>query len=367
MSGDGTNLSIVVPVYRSGNTLVALCDRLDSVMEGGSTGWELVLVDDGSPDESWRVVSELQAANPERIVAVQLMRNFGQHNALMCGLRHARGKYIVTMDDDLQHPPEEIPKLLEAIEVSGSDVVYGVPDERKHHRWRNLGSVLVTAFYRLVFKTKVRPSAFRIIRREVVEAILSYNLNYTYIDGLLAWNTERIGQVTVEHHARASGCSGYSLRKLLVLAMNLFTNFSLLPLQLVTLAGFLASLGGFAAGAYYLAKYLFAQIAVPGYASTIIAILVLGGLQLLSLGIIGEYLGRMHLNVNRKPQYTVRTVLPAGRDGRASPDILCQRASAESPQSDSQGGEPRAAGDPSNCPHSLDSANGNTQSTTRTS
>jgi len=193
-----------------------------------------------------------------------------------------------------------------------------VPDARKHRRWRNLGSALVTAFYRLVFKTKVQTSAFRIMRREVVEAILSYNLNYTYIDGLLAWNTQRIGQVTVEHHPRANGRSGYSLGKLLVLAMNLFTNFSLLPLQLVTLAGFLASLGGFAAGAYYLAKYLFAQIAVPGYASTIIAILVLGGLQLLALGIIGEYIGRVHLNINRKPQYTVRQVL-GGAIREASP------------------------------------------------
>jgi undecaprenyl-phosphate 4-deoxy-4-formamido-L-arabinose transferase len=295
------------------------------------------------------------------------MRNCGQHNALMCGLRHARAKYVVTMDDDLQHPPEEIPKLLAALEASGNDVVYGVPDARKHGRWRNLGSVLVTAFYRLVFKTKVQPSPFRIMRREVVEAILSYNLNYTFIDGLLAWNTQRIGQITVEHHPRATGRSGYSLSKLLVLAMNLFTNFSLLPLQLVSLAGLLASLGGFAAGAYYLAKYLFAQIAVPGYASTIVAILVLGGLQLLSLGIIGEYLGRMHLNVNRKPQYTVRTVLPASRDGRPNPESSLQRASAESPQSDPQDVKPRAADELSNCAHGADLANGKTPRTKRTS
>jgi undecaprenyl-phosphate 4-deoxy-4-formamido-L-arabinose transferase len=166
----------------------------------------------------------------------------------------------------------------------------------------------VNAFFRIVFRTRVTVSSFRIIRRELLDAILSYDLNFTYIDGLLAWNTQRVGQIAVDHHPRSHGRSGYSLSKLVVLAMNLFTNFSLLPLQLVSLAGFGAALGGFGAGAYYLAKYLFAQIAVPGYASTIIAILALGGLQLLGLGILGEYLGRVHLNMNRKPQYTVRHV-----------------------------------------------------------
>ena len=312
VTSDSVDLSVVIPVYLAGGSLRTLADRLFELLDATGLRNEVVLVDDASPDDSWDVAAEIHSAAPGRVTTIRLTRNFGQHNALMCGLRHARGKYIITMDDDLQHPPEEIPKLLEAIEGSGNDVVYGVPDARKHRGWRNLGSALVTAFYRLVFKSKVQPSAFRIMRREVVEAILSYDLNYTFIDGLLAWNTQRIGQVTVEHHPRRNGRSGYSLSKLLVLAMNLFTNFSLLPLQMVSLLGFLAALCGFGVGAYYLAQYLFAQIAVPGYASTIIAILVLGGLQLLALGILGEYLGRVHLNINRKPQYTVREVLEAG-------------------------------------------------------
>ena len=325
------DLSVVIAVYRGRTSLPHLVDRLSAVLRPLKLSYELVLVDDASPDGAWETISDLQAAHPDDIVAIELMRNFGQHNALMCGLRHARGRYIVTMDDDLQHPPEEIPKLIETIECTGADVVYGVPDHRKHRRWRNLGSVLVTAFYRLVFKTRVQPSAFRIMRREVVEAILSYNLNYTYIDGLLAWNTQQIGQVTVEHHPRANGRSGYSLRKLLVLAMNLFTNFSLLPLQLVSLAGFLAAMGGFATGAYYLGQFLFAQIAVPGYASTIVAILVLGGLQLLALGIIGEYLGRVHLNINRKPQYTVRQVRSVTTQGASlgSRGQVCEKLSSQ--------------------------------------
>lgn len=318
----GETLSVVVPVYGGGGTIASVVQRVIDVLDRTALSGELVLVDDASPDNAWEVLQQLQAAYPERIQIMQLMRNFGQHNAIMCGLRHARGKYIVTMDDDGQHPPEEIPKLLQAIEETGADLVYGVPRRKNHKRWRNLGSALVTAFYRLVFKSRVQPSAFRIMRRELVDAILTYNLNYTYIDGLLAWNTQRIAQVEVEHRPRAVGRSGYSLGKLLVLALNLLTNFSLLPLQAVSVTGFLAALGGFSLGAYYLVRHFFGQVAVPGYASTIVAVLALGGLQLLALGVMGEYLGRVHLNINRKPQYTIREVRgdPVARaDGGMSP------------------------------------------------
>jgi undecaprenyl-phosphate 4-deoxy-4-formamido-L-arabinose transferase len=273
--------------------------------------YEIIFVDDASPDDSWDVLRRLQAEFPEDIVAIQLMRNFGQHNALMCGFHHVQGKYVITMDDDLQHPPEEIPKLLRAMQHTGVDVLYGVPDRRQHHLWRNTGSGVVTAFYRLVFNSRVQPSAFRIVRKELIDAVRAYSLNYTYVDGLLAWNTHRIGQVEVEHRPRAVGRSGYSIRRLLVLAFNLFTNFSLLPLQVASLVGMLAAFGGLAMGCLYLCLYLFSQITVPGYASIIVAVLVLGGLQLLALGIQGEYLGRLHLNMNRKPQYTERAVLRA--------------------------------------------------------
>jgi undecaprenyl-phosphate 4-deoxy-4-formamido-L-arabinose transferase len=174
---------------------------------------------------------------------------------------------------------------------------------------RNIGSALVTGFYRLVFRSGVTVTPFRAIRRELVETTFAYDLNFTFVDGLLAWNTQRIGQVPVAHHARARGRSGYSLPRLAVLAFNLFTNFSLLPLQLVTGCGLMTAGLGLAAAVYYFLQYLCANITVPGYASIIIAILVLGGVQLLALGIMGEYLGRLHLNVNHKPQYHERQVL----------------------------------------------------------
>jgi undecaprenyl-phosphate 4-deoxy-4-formamido-L-arabinose transferase len=216
------------------------------------------------------------------------------------------------MDDDLQHEPESIPRLLDQLNAANADLVYGVYDSKKHAGGRNLGSWLVNQFYRLVFRMPVTVTSFRAMRRELVQAILRYDLNFTYIDGLLAWNTRRIEMVTVPHHQRLDGRSGYTFSKLLALAMNVFTNFSLLPLQLVSFVGLLAATGGIGLGSWYLISAMLSQIAVPGYASTIVAVLVLGGLQLLSLGIIGEYIGRLHLNVNRKPQYTIRQVLGCG-------------------------------------------------------
>ena len=296
-------------MYNSAKSLPTLVGRLRAVLSATRRPFEIVFVDDGSLDDSWHVLVDLQGRNAEPMVAIRLMRNFGQHNALMCGFRHARGRFVVTMDDDLQNPPEEIPKMLAAIEDQGLDLVYGCSGEKQHADWRNLGSALVRYFYRTVFRSTATPTSFRVIKRELMVSILPYNLNFTYIDGLLAWNTQRVGHVTVEHHQRSTGRSGYSIAKLVSLALNLFTNFSLLPLQLVSVLGLLAALTGFATGTFFLIQYLFSNIAVPGFASTIIAILILGGIQLLALGIIGEYLGRLHLNVNRKPQYTERNVL----------------------------------------------------------
>jgi glycosyltransferase involved in cell wall biosynthesis len=302
------DISIVVPVYNSAPTLGALLERLSHTLELITQRYEIILVDDGSRDDSWAVMQSLRADYGEHLVAVQLMRNYGQHNTLMCGLGLARGKYVVTMDDDLQNPPEEVPKLLEYIQRENLDLVYGCPDTRSHAAWRNLGASIVWQFYRTVFRNSVTPTPFRIMRHQLARSVLFYDLNFTYLDGLLAWCTSRIGAVAVEHHARPQGRSGYSLGKLLVLALNLYTNFSLIPLQVVSLLGFITATSGFLVGAYYLVQFVAANIVIPGYASTIIAILILGGVQLLALGVIGEYLGRLHLNVNRKPQYVIRQV-----------------------------------------------------------
>lgn len=300
------DLSIVVPVYNSAATLGILLERLTQVIGPLTQSYEIILVDDGSRDTSWQVMQTLRETFGSHLVAVQLMRNYGQHNTLMCGLGMARGEYVVTMDDDLQNPPEEIPKLLAHIKQHGLDLVYGCPSARNHAAWRNLGSNIVWHFYRTVFRNPVTPTPFRIMRHQLAQSVMFYDLNFTYLDGLLAWCTSRIAGVEVEHHPREQGSSGYSLGKLLSLALNLYTNFSLIPLQIVSGLGFVTAATGFLVGIYYLFQYLASSIAVPGFASTIIAILILGGAQLLALGVIGEYLGRLHLNVNRKPQYVIR-------------------------------------------------------------
>ena len=299
-------VSIVVPVYNSAGTLALLHARLTAVLETLGQSYEIILVDDGSGDDSWTGLEALRNYDPQHVVAVQLMRNYGQHNALMCGLDLARGAYVITLDDDLQNPPEEIPKMLSYIAQHDLDLVYGCPADRRHASWRNLGSALVLHFYRTVFRNPITPTPFRIMRHQLAKSVLFYDLNFTFLDGLLAWCTSRIGTVDVAHHARSHGKSNYSISKLLGLALNLYTNFSLLPLQLVTGVGLLTAFSGFLLGAYYLFQYFVSNIGVPGFASTIIAVLILGGVQLLALGVIGEYLGRLHLNVNRKPQFVVR-------------------------------------------------------------
>jgi undecaprenyl-phosphate 4-deoxy-4-formamido-L-arabinose transferase len=307
-------ISVVIPVYCSAGTLRILTAQLLAVLEQMESRFEIVFVNDGSSDDSWSVLCELQHEWPDRIVAIDLMRNYGQHNALMCGFRHAQGEFIITMDDDLQNPPEEIPKLVDAITKNDLDLVYGRYAGKKHAAWRNLGSWTVNSFYRFVFGSRCTVSAFRIIRRVLLDSILSYDLNFTFVDGLLAWNTRRIGEVEVEHHARKAGRSGYSIGKLLVLALNLYTNFSLLPLQVASGLGVIVAACGIVCAFYYLVLYLVSSITVPGYASTIIAVLVLGGVQLVALGVIGEYLGRLHLNVNRKPQFVERRVVECDDD-----------------------------------------------------
>jgi glycosyltransferase involved in cell wall biosynthesis len=310
------DLSIVVPVYRSENTLRPLMQRISHVCETLGCTWEIIFVDDNSPDSSWTILEDLRTQDPRHVIAVQLMRNYGQHNAIMSGLHQVSGRLIITLDDDLQNPPEEIPRLIEAINQQHLDLIYGVAAEHKRHsRFRNLGSMVINSFARLVFKSRVTISPYRIMRHQLIANVLSYNLNFTFIDGLLMWHTQRIGSIPVAHHPRELGRSGYSLSRLISLAITLFTTFSLIPLQVASFLGISFACVGLLLGCYYVAMYFAGGILVTGYASLIVAILCLGGVQLLCLGVIGEYLGRIHLNINRKPQFVVRTIL-------ASPDCL---------------------------------------------
>ncbi len=296
--------SIVIPIYRTGLLINELLTRVSRQMDLSGDPYEIIMVEDHGNDDSWQI---MKAALPDypQLRIIRLMRNFGQHNALMCGFSHCRGQFVVTMDDDLQNPPEEIPKLITALE-QGYDVVYGAAAKKQHHPFRNIGSFLIKSFYQRIFRSSANVTSFRIIRRQVIDGIVRYDKNYTFIDGLIAWHTANIGNVEVIHEERGQGSSGYSLTKLFTLSMNMLTNFSILPLQAVSTAGLFFSLVGFLLTLGYLVKFLIWGIPVPGYTSIIIVITFFSGVQLLALGLIGEYLGRVHLNINSKPQYYIR-------------------------------------------------------------
>jgi len=301
-------ISVVVPVYSSEATLPELYRRLTAALQNlVGERYELIFLNDGSRDGSWPILKSWAEKDPT-VVAVNLTRNFGQHNALMCGFFQASGQYIVTLDDDLQNPPEEIEKLYAAIQ-GGHDVVYGIFDAKQHTVFKNIGSELVQFIYRKTFNLRTRITSFRILKKHIAHRLLSYDRSFTFLDGLIAWFTTNIGNVTVEHHKRAVGNSGYSFRKLVTLALNMLTNFSIVPLQLASLFGISSALIGFSFGCYFLLKKIIFDIPVSGFTSLIVSITIFAGVQLLTVGMLGEYIGRIHINVSKRPQYAIREIV----------------------------------------------------------
>lgn len=304
-------ISVVIPVYGSASILPSLVERLEEVLlpSYGSDGFEAVLVHDHGPDNSWQVLTGLAAQRPW-LKGVNLRLNAGQHNAVMAGFAHARGRFIVTMDDDLQHDPSDIPRIVEALRA-GADLVYVRFEERRHALWKRLGSAFNDwVASRLLNKPAgLYLSPFRGIRREVSITALSYRGPFVYVDGLLLQSTGNFTSITARHHARQDGKSGYSLRKSIALWMQMATSFSIVPLRFVSLAGFAASAAAFLLALIVVLRKLMNPDVAVGWPSLIVAILFMGGLQLVALGAIGEYTGRILLNVNNRPQYVVGDLL----------------------------------------------------------
>lgn len=300
------SLSAVVPVYNSEGTLPALVDELARVLPDLAQRWEVILVNDGSRDGSWTVLEELAARHPE-VKAVDLARNFGQHAALLCGVRQASGDLVVTLDDDLQHPPDEIPRLVEAL-ASNVDVVYGRAHQDEHEFWRRLGSRAVRwALGVTVGHTVAREaSAFRLFRTRVRDAFADFRGPYVSLDVLLSWGSRGSRVVEVEHHARAQGRSNYTLRRLVGHAMDVITGFSSLPLQLASLLGLAATLFGVGVLIYVVGRYFIEGGSVPGFPFLASIISIFAGVQLLTLGVFGQYLGRIHQRALERPAYVVR-------------------------------------------------------------
>lgn len=301
-----TAVSIVIPVYRAELSLQELYRQLVPAMEALAPAFEVVFVEDCGMDGSWSIIESLAARDP-RVTGIRLNRNYGQHNALLCGIRAARYGVIVTMDDDLQHPPAEIGKLLAAL-TPGVDVVYGAPAQQQHGLLRNLASRLTKLALSSAMgaETARNVSAFRAFRTRLRDGFDEYRSPSVSIDVLLTWVTTKFATVRVAHHARAAGKSGYSVGKLLAHAINLMTGFSTLPLQVASFLGFAFVLLGAVIMGYVLVNYLIHGAAVPGFAFLASIITIFSGAQLFTLGVFGEYLARMHFRSMDRPAYVVR-------------------------------------------------------------
>ena len=301
------SLAVVIPVYNGAATLPALIDRLVPVVRATGAPYEIILVNDGSRDTSWATIEALCGRHPE-IRGIDLMRNYGQHNALLCGIRASRHDVIVTLDDDLQQPPEEIPRLLAKL-AEGHDVVYGTPEQDPHGVWRNIGSRIAKAALATATGGAVAPmvSAFRAFRRTVKPAFEEYRSPLLSIDVLLTWATTNFAAVPVRSDRRQSGGSNYRFRSLARHAMNLMTGFSLIPLQLATLVGFAFTLFGLGVLAFVVGRFLLSGTTVAGFPFLASIVAIFSGAQLFALGILGEYLGRMHMRTMDRPAYIVRT------------------------------------------------------------
>jgi len=308
------SVSVVVPVYNSEATLRELVRRLELVLDRMGLEHEILLINDGSRDKSWSVIHALSDERPH-VRGINLMRNYGQHNALLCGIREARYDTVVTLDDDLQNPPEEIPKLLQKL-AEGSDVVYGRPEREQHGLWRNLASGITKLALQNAMgaETARRVSAYRAFRTPIREAFASYQGPFVSIDTLLTWGTSRFDSVVVKHESRKIGDSNYTFIKLLAHAMNMMTGFSTLPLQIASYVGFAFTLFGMLVLGFVLLRYVLQGTTVPGFPFLASLIAIFAGAQLFALGVIGEYLSRMHFRLMDRPPYTVLEVTAENRE-----------------------------------------------------
>jgi len=315
------SVSIVIPVYRSEDCLAALGAAIDQAMRKADSSYELVLVDDASPDGSWRVIKDMARQN-SAVKGLRHRHNFGQDNAILTGLRHATGAAVVIMDDDLQHDPEDIPRLQAEMKRTEADVVYAYFSRSRQAWWKKLGSWLngKVAEWLIAKPSGIYLSPFKLLRREIVELVSMFDGAYPYVDGLILQVTNRLAFVEVAHHDRYAGSSNYTFLKSLQVWSRLAFSFSVKPLRLVTWAGLLtfvlASAGALLVIIYRLTRPDQFTGAVAGWASLMVIVLVLASLQMLSVGILGEYVGRTLININRKPQAIIaETVSLDNRDG----------------------------------------------------
>ncbi|MEX0716158.1 MAG: glycosyltransferase family 2 protein [Planctomycetaceae bacterium] len=307
------HLSMVIPVYNAAATIGPLVERIHELFEAedrplGGEPFEIVLVNDGSDDDSETVCGELADRHPETVRFLQLSRNFGEHSAVLAGMNAARGEFVAVLDDDGQNPPEEVLRMVAHLTRHGYDVVYGRYRERKHGWFRQAGSAFNDrmANFMLGKPKHIYFSSFKVMSRFIVDRVVEYRGPFPYIDGLIYRTTTNIGQIDVEHRERQAGESGYTLKKLVKLWLNMFLGFSIAPLRLMVLTGFgIALLGGLGIVAVLVDKWINPEVP-HGIPTVLVSISFFAGVQLMVIGMIGEYVGRIFLEQNGMPQYVIR-------------------------------------------------------------
>ncbi len=304
----GIRYSIVIPVYNSENSLEELVLRLRTCLDQLEGGYEIILVNDGSQDNSWNRLKTIRKENENNLIIVDLSRNYGQHNAQLCGLNLSAGEFVFTIDDDLQIPPEEIPKLIARQKEEKAEVVYGIYPDKQHASYRNLGSKLVEKLISRFGLSEGKGSSFKLISRSLVDKICQSRFEYIYLDEIIGWYSDRIGFQEVDHHVRKSGNSGYSFYNLITITLRIILNYTALPLKVMTYGGLTASIICFALGIYYIYDKLVNDIQL-GFTSIIVAITFSTGIILFCLGIIGEYIRRLFFIQQYKPPFFIRELI----------------------------------------------------------
>lgn len=299
------DVSIVVPVYGGAAALADLCERVAGSLSEYGLSYEVILVDDRGDKRAWASIQSIAATDPN-VRGIRLSRNFGQHAATLCGIAYARGNAVVTMDDDLEHPPESIPAMLEAC-TEDAPLVYGVFEVRTHAWYRNVSSELMRRTLKASFPDlNDSYTSFRCIHHALAAQLRTFEVSRPYLDGMLSWLTSSVATVQVKHGARTHGESAYTIRKLISHAMNIFITFSHLPLRMATYFGTTIAAISFLYLSYIVVAHLTGTITNPGYASLMSVVLFTCGVQLVILGVVGEYIGRLMGVANKKPVYAVQ-------------------------------------------------------------
>ena len=303
-------ISIIIPVYRGENSIGRLVEELIANLTD-KVNLEIMLINDDSPDKSEDVCINLHQRYPSQVKFISLAKNVGEHNAVIAGLNYCTGDYAIIMDDDFQNPVSEVIKILNYALEKDYDVVYTYYASKKHSIFRNLASRFNDIVANIMLKKpgNLYLSSFKIINRFLIDQIIKYDLPYVYIDGLILRTTSKIGKVQVLHQQRREGKSGYTLRKLIALWMNMFTNFSIVPLRISIYFGFIFSLFGFILGIYTIIEKIIDPGLPRGYAMLLTVVSIFSGITLVAIGMLGEYIGRVFLSLNKKPQFTVRKKL----------------------------------------------------------